>query len=188
MSAAGWLTSSRTPSASEFEAALPAAATDWARLAAPPADAVQCTWVGHACALLQLQGVTLLTDPVLGGRCSPLPFAGPLRVVPPGLDLFDERSPRPDAVLISHNHYDHLCVRSVRQLAVRYPGLHFFVPLGLKAWFEARGLGFAAGCRVTELDWWQEARVGPLRLACTPAQHWSSRTPWDKDATLWSSW
>ncbi len=92
---------------------------------------------------------------------------------------------QPDFVVISHSHYDHLCATSVAQLCARFasPPLQWYVPLGLADWFRAAGVS-----AVTELDWWQEAAHGPVRVACTPAQHWSQRTPWDKCTTLWASW
>ena len=109
---------------------------------------------------------------------------------------------QPDFVLISHSHYDHLCSASVAALRAHFgegrranastsasdaapasAPLHWYVPLGLAAWFKSAGVH-----AVTELDWWQEARHGAVRVACTPAQHWSQRTPWDAMQTLWSSW
>jgi len=104
-------------------------------------------------------------------------------------------------VVISHSHYDHLCARSVEQLRSHFSGggsggddvaaakrgkpLHWYVPLGLAPWFRDAGVATSS---VTELDWWEEARHGGVRGACTPAQHWSQRTPWDAMTTLWSSW
>jgi N-acyl-phosphatidylethanolamine-hydrolysing phospholipase D len=130
----------------------------------PPAD-VRAVWLGHASVLARLNGLTFLTDPALSERCSPLPFAGPKRVVPPALT--PQTLPHVDAVLLSHNHYDHLDASSVKQLNARFgPGgsaccpergpLRWFVPLGLKAWFVAV-LGDGVAPYVTELDWWQEA-------------------------------
>ena len=140
------------------------------------------TWIGHATFLLQLDGVNVLTDAHFSERASPLQFAGPQRVVAPALRLAE--LPHIDAVVISHNHYDHLDRPSVKRLAAQAGGCaHFFVPLGLKAWFAGIGIH-----EVTELDWWDEARLRGLKLTLTPVQHWSSRTPWDRDRTLWGGW
>lgn len=143
----------------------------------PPDGAVTVTWVGHATFLVQLQGLNLLTDPVFSERCSPVAFAGPRRVARPGLAL-DELPPI-DAVLLSHNHYDHLDLASVRALE----GARFFVPLGHRDWFAARGID-----RVTEMDWWQNAALGDVRVHCVPAQHFSGRGVGDRNRSLWSGW
>jgi L-ascorbate metabolism protein UlaG (beta-lactamase superfamily) len=140
------------------------------------------TWVGHATFLLQLDGLNILTDAHFSERASPVQFAGPRRVVPPALRLTE--LPRIDAVVISHNHYDHLDRLTVKQLAAQSGGsAHFFVPLGLKAWFAGVGIG-----AVTELDWWGATEHRGLTFTLTPVQHWSSRTPWDRDKTLWGGW
>jgi L-ascorbate metabolism protein UlaG (beta-lactamase superfamily) len=140
------------------------------------------TWIGHATFLLQLAGRNLLTDPHLTQRASPLAFAGPRRVVPPALALHE--LPHVDAVVISHNHYDHLDLGTVRHLARQAGGAPaFFVPLGLKAWFAGHGVR-----NVIELDWWEHASLEELRFHLVPVQHWSSRTAWDRDKTLWGGW
>jgi N-acyl-phosphatidylethanolamine-hydrolysing phospholipase D len=140
------------------------------------------TWVGHATFLLQLGGINILTDAHFSERASPVQFAGPRRVVAPALRLTE--LPHIDAVVISHNHYDHLDRGTVKRLAAQSGGsAHFFVPLGLKAWFRRAGIH-----SVTELDWWDEAQHRGLKLTLTPVQHWSSRTPWDRDKTLWGGW
>jgi L-ascorbate metabolism protein UlaG (beta-lactamase superfamily) len=140
------------------------------------------TWIGHASFLLQLGGVNILTDPHLTQRASPVSFAGPARVVPPGLQFDD--LPHIDAVVVSHSHYDHLDRETVKRLAVQAGGSpHFFVPLGLKEWFAGEGIG-----DVTALDWWQESAFNGLKFTLVPAQHWSSRTPFDRDQTLWGGW
>jgi N-acyl-phosphatidylethanolamine-hydrolysing phospholipase D len=140
------------------------------------------TWIGHSAFLLQHGGLNVLTDPHLSARASPLSFAGPARVVPPGLQFHE--LPPIDAVLISHNHYDHLDERTVRRLAREHRGLRFFVPLGLAAWFRRRGLE-----RVTELGWWQSAELdaaaGRVRVTAVPVQHFSGRGLRDRNATLW---
>jgi len=140
------------------------------------------TWIGHATFLLQLNGLNILTDAHFSERASPIQFAGPRRVVAPALRMSE--LPHIDAVVISHNHYDHLDHDSVKRLAAQRSGsAHFFVPLGLKAWFA--GIGIRA---VSELDWWERAEHLGLNFMLTPVQHWSSRTPWDRDKTLWGGW
>jgi L-ascorbate metabolism protein UlaG (beta-lactamase superfamily) len=140
------------------------------------------TWLGHASFLLQLAGRNLLTDPHLTERASPLAFAGPRRVVPPALALHE--LPHIDAVVISHNHYDHLDLGTVRHLARQAGGSpRFFVPLGLKAWFAGHGMR-----EVVELDWWEQAAQWDLRFHLVPVQHWSARNAWDRDKTLWGGW
>jgi N-acyl-phosphatidylethanolamine-hydrolysing phospholipase D len=137
------------------------------------------TWIGHASVLAQLGGLNLLTDPHFSDRASPLSFLGPQRAQPPGLSLAE--LPRIDAVLISHNHYDHLDEASVTALAAQAGGPPLFVvPLGLKAWFAGIGIE-----RVVELDWWQTHRIGAVEIALTPVQHWSGRTLTDRMETLW---
>jgi N-acyl-phosphatidylethanolamine-hydrolysing phospholipase D len=138
------------------------------------------TWIGHSTVLLQLDGVNVLTDPHWSARASPLSWAGPRRLSPPGLRLED--LPRIHVVVISHDHYDHLDLRTVQRLAETHDPL-FLVPLGLKAWFAENGMS-----RVEELDWWQEREIRGVRLVCVPAQHFSQRTLWDGNTRLWASW
>jgi L-ascorbate metabolism protein UlaG (beta-lactamase superfamily) len=140
------------------------------------------TWIGHATFLVQLGGLNVLTDPHLTARASPIAFAGPQRVMPPALGFGD--LPHVDAVVVSHNHYDHLDEGTVRRLAGQPGGSpRFFVPLGLRAWFAARGMR-----DVVELDWWEHAELGGTRFTLTPVQHWSARTAFDRDQTLWGGW
>lgn len=143
-----------------------------------PAGQVAVTFIGHATFLLQLAGVNLLTDPVFATRAGPFGWAGPKRARPPALRLGE--LPRIDVVLVTHCHYDHLDLSSLRWLA-RAHRPHILTTLGNKAWLEARGVG-----RVTEADWWQEREATPdISAVCTPAQHFAARWPWDKNRTLW---
>lgn len=151
--------------------------------AAGPAMLPALTWIGHASVMVQLGGITLLTDPIFSERASPFSFVGPRRHVPPGIALHD--LPHVDLVLISHNHYDHLDGPTVDILGRQSGGAPtFVVPLGLKSWFAARGLS-----DVVELDWWQThtlpSRGSPIDIMLCPAQHWSARGVADRMMTLW---
>lgn len=160
---------------------IPHVATDAAALRANTAEAT-ATWIGHASFLVQLAGRNVLFDPIFSERASPVAFAGPKRIVPLPIDVPD--LPRIDVVVVSHNHYDHLDEASVRRLAAQPGGSPLFlVPLGLKAWFAGNGIE-----RVEEMDWWQAREEGALRLTFVPAQHWSKRTLWDTNRSLWGGW
>ncbi|MEX2145680.1 MAG: MBL fold metallo-hydrolase [Candidatus Rokuibacteriota bacterium] len=138
------------------------------------------TWVGHATLLVQLDGLNILTDPHWGERASPVGFAGPRRLVAPGMRFED--LPPIHAVVISHDHYDHLDVDTVERLA-RAHRPTFFVPLGIKEWLGDRGVR-----NVVELDWWQSRVFRGVTFVATPAQHSSGRGLHDQNQRLWSSW
>jgi N-acyl-phosphatidylethanolamine-hydrolysing phospholipase D len=155
--------------------------TDAAALRANQADPT-VTWIGHASFLVQLAGRNLLIDPQFSERASPVAFAGPRRIVRLPIEIAE--LPRIDVVLISHNHYDHLDVGSVKRLAARTEGSPLFlVPLGLGQWFADRGI-----TRVEELGWWQSREEGGVRFTFVPVQHWSKRTLWDANRSLWGGW
>ncbi|MGG5811909.1 MBL fold metallo-hydrolase [Falsiroseomonas sp. CW058] len=137
---------------------------------------IGATFIGHATWLLQVGGVAVLTDPVWSARASPLRFAGPRRVRAPGQAL--DALPRVDLLLVSHNHYDHLDIPTLRAIRRRWnpPAL---TPVG-----NAKHLA-RAGIEAVELDWWQAREAAGLRVTCTPAQHFSSRYGWDRDRDLW---
>ena len=140
------------------------------------------TWIGHATALLQLDGVNILTDPVFSDRASPFSFVGPKRRMPPGLAIAE--LPHIDAVVISHSHYDHLDLASVRALNKQAGGPpHFLVPLGIKRWLSKQGINNAE-----ELDWGDRTRVAGLDFWFLPATHWSARGIGDRNETLWGGW
>ena len=140
------------------------------------------TWVGHATMLVQADGLNILTDPVFSNRASPVQFAGPPRAQPPGLSI--AQLPPIDVVLISHNHYDHLDIDTVKALANVAPSATLFiVPLGLKVWFKNIGI-----TNVKELDWWESVTVKGVEFNLTPVQHWSARGLGDRSQTLWGGW
>lgn len=145
-------------------------APDLARLRTPPApgEPARITWLGHATFLVQLDGVSLLTDPAL----LPKLFGGIERNVPPGVEIED--LPPIDAVLVSHAHYDHLDLPTVQKV-----GAPAIAGLGLERWFRDRKVP------ATELGWWASTRVGPVRITFVPAQHWSRRGLFDTNRTLW---
>ncbi|MFN0041324.1 MAG: MBL fold metallo-hydrolase [Burkholderiales bacterium] len=140
------------------------------------------TWIGHATFLLQLGGVNILTDPHFTQRASPVSFAGPKRHTPVPLEI--AQLPRIDVVVISHNHYDHLDLDTVKALSQQKGGSPvFYVPLALKAWFRSQDIG-----NVVELDWWGRRDHLGLGLTLAPVQHWSQRTLWDQNRSLWGAW
>jgi L-ascorbate metabolism protein UlaG (beta-lactamase superfamily) len=131
---------------------------------------IRVTWINHATMLVQMDGVNILTDPIWSERCSPVSFAGPKRHRPPGLRFED--LPPIDAVLVSHNHYDHLDLPTLRRLH----GVPVFTPLG-----NAAIIGAGA-----DLDWWDEAQISErVKITLVPAQHFCARGISDRDATLW---
>ena len=142
---------------------------------------LRMTWLGHSTVLLEIDGYTLLTDPVFGERASPLSFAGPKRFHPVPAKL-DELPPI-DAVLLSHDHYDHMCRSTM--LALARMEMPIVTSLGVGARLEAMGVDPS---RIHELDWGEQTDVGGLRCTATPAQHFSGRSPTDRNQTLWSSW
>lgn len=152
----------------------------WAR---PVASGLRVTWLGHSTLLLECDGQRVLTDPVFGDRASPLSFAGAKRFHPVPATI--AQLPPVDAVLLSHDHYDHLCGRSVRELAKRR--VPFITALGVGARLERFGVEPST---IVELDWWETHTMpgGTLAFTATPAQHFSGRSLTDRNATSWSSW
>jgi N-acyl-phosphatidylethanolamine-hydrolysing phospholipase D len=144
---------------------------------------VSVTWIGHSTALWQINGLNILTDPHFSDRASPVGFAGPKREVPLPVTLAE--LPHIDVVLISHNHYDHLDAPTVKTLRQQAGGSPLFiVPLGVDLWMKTEGV-----TNVQRMDWWErfsvKAPAGEVAIHFVPVQHWSSRTPWDRNATLW---
>lgn len=139
------------------------------------------TWVGHATLLVQMAHQSFLTDPTWSDTASPVSFAGPRRFVEPGL-AFDDLPPI-DFVLVSHNHYDHLDLDTLRSLAERSADTVFYVPLA-----NGELLRDAGVANVRELDWGDVVEHAGLRIYCLPSQHWSQRGLRDERRALWASW
>ena len=149
-------------------------------LNASPSRELKAIWLGHSSVLVELDGVRILTDPVLSDVASPVPPIGPKRMHRPPVALPDLRGI--DGVVISHDHYDHLDMKTVQQLAPQ--GTHFFVPLGIGAHLERWNVPAA---QIHEMDWWESAPLKGVTIHCTPARHYSGRKRMN-NSTLWSSW
>jgi L-ascorbate metabolism protein UlaG (beta-lactamase superfamily) len=160
-------------------APLPAVQSTRHRFDAPPVTGLRVTWLGHSSSLIELDGYRVLTDPIWSERASPLSWVGPKRWYAPPVALED--LPRVDAVVISHDHYDHLDYPTVK--AMKDWDTTFIVPLGVGAHLAAWGVPEA---RIVELDWWERTRVRGLEVVATPSRHASGRTLLDKDHTLWA--
>ena len=161
--------------------------TDAAVYATPPASGLRITWMGHSSLLVEMDGVRVLLDPVWDERAAPVQWMGPKRFFAPPLTL--EELPRLDAVLVSHDHFDHLGKTTVRRLAGLQPEARWVTSLGVGA--ILRGFGVQAE-RITELDWSEKVQVaGPAGAACEitslPARHFSGRSAFNRFETLWAS-
>jgi len=146
-----------------------------------PTTGFRATWLGHSTVLLEMDGKHVLTDPVFGERVSPLRFIGPRRFHPVPASL-DELPPL-DAVLLSHDHYDHLCASTMQVLGAK--GVPIVTSLGVGAHLERFGV---APDKITELDWGEHTEIAGVRFTAQPSQHFSGRGPTSRNRTLWSSW
>lgn len=160
---------------------IPVRTIDRAALDALDGTSVHIIRLGHSSHLLKLRGAYWLIDPVFGERASPVSWAGPKRFHPPPLALSEV--PSIEGLILSHDHYDHLDVPTIEALKERVK--RYFVPLGVSARLQSMGV---APERIQEFDWWQEGRHGDVVLTAAPAQHFSGRSPWDRNRTLWASW
>ncbi len=147
----------------------------------------KATFVNHCTYVLEIFNLVFVTDPIWSERCSPFSFLGPKRSHDPHIQIKDLK--KIDYVLISHNHYDHLDLDSVREIYNHFPKVTFIVPVGLKRWFERKGIE-----NVVELDWWQSIsfqtnKHSPeIEIVATPAQHHSGRGPFDSNKSLWAGY
>lgn len=151
---------------------------DFAR---PPHSGLRATWLGHSSVLIEIDGKTILTDPHWGPRSSPFRRLGPKRWYEPPLPL-DEVPPL-DAVLISHDHYDHLDHTTI--LRMKRWDTRFIVPLGVGGHLKRWGIDPE---RIREIDWWQEVDIEGVRVACVPSRHASGRRLVTRDRTLWAGY
>ena len=146
-----------------------------------PETGLRVTWFGHSTALLEIDGVTVLTDPIWGQRASPWDWMGPKRWYAPAMPL--SALPPLDVVLLSHDHYDHLQMDTV--LMLKDQDVTWVAPLGVGSHLEYWGVPSE---RIVELDWWEQHQVGELGVTATPARHASGRQVFDQNHTLWASY
>lgn len=146
----------------------------------PVETGLRATWLGHSTVLVEIDGLRVLTDPVWGERVSPMSFAGPKRFHPAPAALAS--LPPLDAVIVSHDHYDHLDHPTIVELAKR--DVPFITSLGVGAHLEAWGV---PSQRITELDWWEHTEIRGVTFTAAPSQHFSGRSVSDRNKTAWSS-
>jgi N-acyl-phosphatidylethanolamine-hydrolysing phospholipase D len=154
------------------------AVPDYQRIYNPDPDKIQITWIGHSTFLIQVEGINILTDPIFNGSSSPFAGIGPKRQSPPGIPF--DRLPPIDAVLQSHNHYDHLDLYTVKRLGNKPV---YFVPLKLGQWFQDQKIS-----NYVEMDWWNASIFKGIRVVAVPIQHFSGRSMSDRNKTLWAGW
>ncbi len=156
--------------------------TDVSVYATPPLTGLRVTWFGHSSLLIEMDGARVLIDPVWDERAAPVQWFGPKRFFPPAMRLED--MPRLDAVLISHDHYDHLGKGTVEELARLMPEVRWITSLGVGA--ELRSFGVKAE-KITELDWTETVPVGGIAITSVPSRHFSGRSLANRNETLWGS-
>lgn len=141
----------------------------------------RAVWIGHSTYLIEMDDLTILTDPVWDNYCSPFPIKALRRISEPPISLAD--LPPIDIVLISHNHYDHLDAKTVAILHRFHPQILWIVPERLSCWFQKRGIQ-----NVVEIPWWGERQEKKCKIIAVPCQHFSGRTLWDQNKTHWNGY
>lgn len=154
-----------------------------ASFASPPQSGLRVTWFGHSSSLVEVDGTRILTDPIWSERASPVQWAGPARWFQPLIAIKD--LPPIDAVVVSHDHYDHLDMESIKVLAAASPKTRFIVPLGVGAHLEYWGV---TPDRITEVEWWDEVPVGTVKIISTPARHSTGRLAPSSNRVFWSGY
>ncbi|MCR8643400.1 MBL fold metallo-hydrolase [Paenibacillus sp. N1-5-1-14] len=158
---------------------LPISPIDWEAI---HSEQDSLTWLGHSAYILSMDNKKILLDPMLGRVASPVTWVGSKRYSEDLLPLID-KMPQIDAVLLTHDHYDHLDYPSIQKLKSKVN--HFFVPLGVGNHLTRWGVPQE---NITELNWWDETEYEGLKLALTPSKHFSGRGLWDRNSTLWGGW
>jgi N-acyl-phosphatidylethanolamine-hydrolysing phospholipase D len=170
-----WIRSDIKPEISKIELS-----SEWQKLNLSQDDNY-AVWIGHSTFLIKKNGVTILTDPIFSERASPFKNIGPKRLIPPAIAL--DVIPQIDVVTISHNHYDHLDINSLKKIAKKHPNAIFLVPAGDEKLLKRKKIN-----NVYSFSWWESFDFLGFKFTFTPVQHWSKRSLFDRNKSLWGGW
>jgi len=170
-----WIRSDTEPEITKIELS-----SDWQKLNLSEDDNY-AIWIGHSTFLIKKNGVTILTDPIFSKRASPFRNIGPKRLIPPAIPL--DAIPNIDIVTVSHNHYDHLDIQSLKKISKKHPEAIFLVPAGDEKLLKRKKIN-----NVYDFDWWESIEHKGFVITFTPVQHWSKRSLFDRNKSLWGGW
>jgi L-ascorbate metabolism protein UlaG (beta-lactamase superfamily) len=170
-----WIRSDIEPEITKIELS-----SDWQKLNLSEDDNY-AIWIGHSTFLIKKNGVTILTDPIFSKRASPFKNIGPKRLIPPAIPL--DAIPHIDIVTVSHNHYDHLDIYSLKKISKKHPEAIFLVPAGDEKLLKRKKIK-----NVYNFDWWESIEHKGFLITFTPVQHWSKRSLFDRNKSLWGGW
>ena len=170
-----WIRSDIEPEITKIELS-----SDWQKLNLSEDDNY-AIWIGHSTFLIKKNGVTILTDPIFSKRASPFKNIGPKRLIPPAIPL--DAIPHIDIVTVSHNHYDHLDIHSLKKISKKHPEAIFLVPAGDEKLLKRKKIK-----NVYDFDWWESIEHKGFVITFTPVQHWSKRSLFDRNKSLWGGW
>ena len=170
-----WISSDIEPEITKIELS-----SDWQKLNLSEDDNY-AIWIGHSTFLIKKNGITILTDPIFSKRASPFKNIGPKRLIPPAIPL--DAIPHIDIVTVSHNHYDHLDIHSLKKISKKHPEAIFLVPAGDEKLLKRKKIK-----NVYDFDWWESIEHMGFVITFTPVQHWSKRSLFDRNKSLWGGW
>ena len=170
-----WIRSDVVPEITKIEIS-----SDWEEINLSEDDNY-AIWIGHSTFLIKKNGVTILTDPIFSKRASPFRNIGPKRLIPPAIPL--NKIPRIDVITVSHNHYDHLDIRSLKKISKNHPDAIFLVPAGDEKLLQRKRIK-----NVYNFNWWESIEHKEFVFTFTPVQHWSKRSLFDRNKSLWGGW
>ena len=170
-----WIRSDVVPEITKIEIS-----SDWEEINLSEDDNY-AIWIGHSTFLIKKNGVTILTDPIFSKRASPFRNIGPKRLIPPAIPL--NKIPKIDVITVSHNHYDHLDIRSLKKISKNHPDAIFLVPAGDEKLLLRKRIK-----NVYNFNWWESIEHKEFVFTFTPVQHWSKRSLFDRNKSLWGGW